>query len=179
MHGGEIYGEESGWLDYRLYERMPGTKGGLWTYRRLLDGAHFAPRRRHDLTMFNWPGNDYRDRSIIDRPARSRSRPALQDAKRVSLGFLHWLQTEAPASGDRRGAPELMLRPDVMGTADGLSKHPYIRESRRIVALKTIVEQEVSAQFQRGPARGALRRFGRRRLVPDRHPPLRPRRRRR
>ncbi len=38
-----------------------------------------------------------------------------------------------------------------MGTADGLSKHPYIRESRRIVALKTVVEQEVSAHFQPGP----------------------------
>ena len=69
----------------------------------------------------------------------------------MSLGFLHWLQTEAPATADRRGAPEIMLRPDAMGTADGLSKHPYIRESRRIVALKTIVEAEVSAQFQPGP----------------------------
>jgi hypothetical protein len=44
-----------------------------------------------------------------------------------------------------------MLRPDAMGSADGLSKHPYIRESRRIVALKTIVEPEVSAHFQAGP----------------------------
>jgi len=61
------------------------------------------------------------------------------------------LQTEAPASGEWRGAPELKLRPDLMGSADGLAKHPYIRESRRIVALKTIVEQEVSTQFQAGP----------------------------
>ena len=49
------------------------------------------------------------------------------------------------------GAPELLLRPDVMGTADGLSKHPYIREARRIRALRTVVEQDVSAEFQRGP----------------------------
>ena len=28
VHGGEIYGEESGRLEYRLYDRMPGTKGG-------------------------------------------------------------------------------------------------------------------------------------------------------
>jgi hypothetical protein len=150
VHGGEIYGEESGRLEYKLYERMPGTKGGLWTYRRLL-AAHLvgecAPR---DLTMFNWPGNDYRDRSIIDRPAAEVA-ASLQDAKRVSLGFLHWLQTEAPTVADRHGAPELMLRPDVMGSADGLSKHPYIRESRRIVALKTIVEADVAAQFQPGP----------------------------
>jgi hypothetical protein len=37
-----------------------------------------------------------------------------------------------------------------MGTQDGLSKHPYIREARRIKALKTIVEQEVSANDQKG-----------------------------
>jgi hypothetical protein len=133
VHGGEIYGEESGWLQYSLYDRLPGTKGGLWTYRRLVE--------ERELAMFNWPGNDYRDRSIIDCPPRE-AVSALQDAKRVSLGFLYWLQQEAP---------ELKLRPDVMGSADGLSKHPYIRESRRIRALKTIVEQEVSANYQKGP----------------------------
>ncbi|MEP7303775.1 MAG: FAD-dependent oxidoreductase [Caldimonas sp.] len=150
VHGGEIYGEESGRLEYRLYERMPGTKGGLWTYRRLLSAELLGARAAHDLTLFNWPGNDYRDRSIIDRPAAEVA-ASLQDAKRVSLGFLHWLQTEAPATAGRHGAPEIMLRPDAMGTADGLSKHPYIRESRRIVALKTIIEPEVSVQHQPGP----------------------------
>jgi FAD dependent oxidoreductase len=150
VHGGEIYGEHSGWLEYRLYDRLPGTKGGLWTYRRLLDRAQFGGALRHDLTLFNWPGNDYRDRSIVDCAPIDTAR-ALQDAKRVSLGFLHWLQTEAPATGARLGAPELRLRPDVMGTSDGLSKHPYIRESRRIKAVKTIVEQEVSAHYQKGP----------------------------
>jgi len=134
VHGGEIYGEESGWLQYSLYDRLPGTKGGLWTYRRLVE--------KQNLTMFNWPGNDYRDRSILDCPPLDAAR-ALQDAKRVSLGFLYWLQTE-------QQAPELLLRPDVMGTGDGLSKHPYIRESRRIRALKTIVEREVSARYQTG-----------------------------
>ena len=150
MHGGEIYGEASGWLDYRLYDTMPGTKGGLWTYRRLLDRASFPGAVSHDLTLFNWPGNDYRDRSILDCPPIEAAR-ALQDAKRVSLGFLHWLQTEAPAAGARLGAPEIRLRPDVMDTDDGLSKHPYIRESRRIKSVKTILEQEVSARYQHGP----------------------------
>ncbi len=150
VHGGEIYGESSGWLDYRLYDTMPGTKGGLWTYRRLLDRSAFEGRVAHDLTMFNWPGNDYRDQSLLQGSAADTAR-ALQDAKRVSLGFLHWLQTEAPATGTRRGAPEIRLRPDVMGTADGLSPFPYIRESRRIRARKTIVEQEVSAHHQPGP----------------------------
>ena len=98
VHGGEIYGETSGWLDYRLYETRPGTKGGLWTYRRLLDRDRFDGSVAHDLTLFNWPGNDYRDRSILEGGALAAAQ-ALQDAKRVSLGFLHWLQTEAPADG--------------------------------------------------------------------------------
>ena len=38
-----------------------------------------------------------------------------------------------------------------MGTTDGLAKHPYVREARRIRALRTVVEQDVSAQFQPGP----------------------------
>lgn len=150
VHGGEIYGEESGWLEYRLYDRMPGTKGGLWTYRRLIDAAQFPGRFAQDVTMMNWPGNDYRDVNILDLPARAMA-AALQDAKRVSLGFLYWLQTEAPATGTRRGAPELLLRPDIMGSADGLSKHPYVREARRIKALTTIVESDVASAFQTGP----------------------------
>ena len=77
VHGGEIYGEASGWLDYRLYEPRPGTKGGLWTYRRLLDRDRFAGSIAHDLTLFNWPGNDYRDRSILEGSALAvRTRPA-------------------------------------------------------------------------------------------------------
>lgn len=38
-----------------------------------------------------------------------------------------------------------------MGTTDGLAKHPYIREARRIEALRTIVEQDVSAELVDGP----------------------------
>jgi len=150
VHGGEIYSERSGWLDYRLFDAMPGTKGGLWTYRRLLDHTAFDGYAAHDLSMFNWPGNDYRDRSLLQGSAHDAAQ-ALQDAKCVSLGFLYWLQTEAPTTGTAQGAPEIRLRPDVMGSVDGLGKYPYIRESRRIRARKTIIEQEVSAHHQAGP----------------------------
>ena len=149
VHAGEIYGDESGWLAYRLFERMPGTKGSLWTYRRLLHANSLPSVSPHDVSLINWPGNDYRDRSILDLPARATA-TALQDAKRVSLGFLHWLQTEAPSKNDRLGAAELQLRADVMDTDDGLAKHPYIREARRIRALRTILEQDVSVEFQTG-----------------------------
>lgn len=149
VHGGEIYGEESGWLQYRTYERMPGTKGSLWDYRRLVDASGF-PSYECDLSIINWPGNDYREFSILDKDPRAMAQ-SLQDAKRVSLGFLHWLQTEGEATAERNGAPELLLQPSIMGSNDGLSKYPYIREARRIKALKTIVEEEVSVDFQSGP----------------------------
>ncbi len=149
VHGGEIYGEESGWLAYRVLERMPGTKGSLWTDRRLVDAAQFGGHFSADRALINWPGNDYRDARITEGSAEQMA-AALQDAKRASLGFLHWLQTEAPAEGDRLGAPELRLARALMGTADGLSKYPYVRESRRIRALRTVVEQDVSAAHQTG-----------------------------
>jgi hypothetical protein len=38
-----------------------------------------------------------------------------------------------------------------MGSPDGSRKHPYIRESRRIVALTTVREHDVSVHFQPGP----------------------------
>ena len=148
VHGGEIYGEETGWLDYRVFEEMPGTKGPLWRYRRLVDAAQF-PAFAHDITMFNWPGLDYRDLPVVDQDPATLAR-ALQDAKRVGLGFAHWLQTEVPDPSGPPGFPELKLRPDVMGSADGLAKYPYIRECRRIRARKTIVEQDVAVAHQPG-----------------------------
>jgi FAD dependent oxidoreductase len=149
VHGGEIYGEETRWLDYRVFERAEGTKGGLWTYRRLVDHTLFPGVHDADLSLINWPGNDYRDVSILDLSPLEQAR-ALQDAKRVSLGFLYWLQTEAPGLGPEgpHGVPELRLRPDVLGTVDGLAKFPYIREARRLRALTTVLEQDVSAAHQ-------------------------------
>ncbi len=151
VHGGEIYGEETKWLEYQMLDQAPGTKGGLWAYRRLIDGSLFPAGSGYsnDISMINWPGNDYRDESILDCAPLEQAR-ALQDAKRVSLGFLHWLQTEAPRPGAPRGFPELKPRPDIFATDDALGKHPYIRECRRIRALRTIREQEVSAEYQRG-----------------------------
>jgi len=150
VHGGEIYGEESGWLDYHLFEPTSGVKGPLWEYRRLVEATQFPGHYENDVTMFNWPGTDYRVRPLVDQTPEALA-ACLQDAKKVSLGFAYWLQTQAPNSHAATGFPNLLLRPDVMGTQDGLSMYPYIRESRRIKALKTIVEQDVALAHQPGP----------------------------
>jgi hypothetical protein len=80
----------------------------------------------------------------------------LRAAKNLSLGFLYWLQTEYPHSGGR-GFAGLRLRPDLLGTADGLAKHPYIREGRRLRGLATLREEDVSRQANPGRLRGRFR----------------------
>ena len=52
-----------------MFDRRPNTKGGLWDYRRLVDGARLGLGPDADISIFNWPGNDYREASIIDAPA--------------------------------------------------------------------------------------------------------------
>ena len=72
----------------------------------------------------------------------------LERAKQLSLSLLYWLQTEAPRPDGGTGWKGMRLRPDVVGTEDGLAKYPYIRESRRIRAEFTVIEQHVSTEFR-------------------------------
>jgi hypothetical protein len=54
------------------------------------------------------------------------------------------MQTEAPRPDGGTGFPGLRLRPDVMGHDDGLAQAAYHRESRRIRAVTTVTENDVS-----------------------------------
>ncbi len=129
----------------------------LFYYRQILDQTHFAPGAFHSsMSLINWPQVDYWLGPIIDVEAEERARH-LQQAKELSLSFLYWMQTEAPRHDGGYGYPELRLRPDVVDTLDGLAKYPYIRESRRIQAEFTVVEQHVASDI-RGE-RGAERFF--------------------
>jgi len=58
------------------------------------------------------------------------------------------MQTEAPRPDGGTGFPGLRLRPDVMGSADGLAQAPYHRESRRIRAVTTVTENDVSFEVR-------------------------------
>ena len=69
----------------------------------------------------------------------------LEDSKQLSLSLFYWLQAEVPRPDGGKGWPGLRLRGDIMGTEDGLAKYPYIRESRRIKAVFTILEEHVGA----------------------------------
>ena len=137
------------------YDFFPGRKPfSLWSYRRLIDKTQFAPSLyQSDITMVNWPQNDYWLGPIIDVDPRERQRH-IDGAKQLSLSFLYWMQTEAPRPDGGVGYPGLRLRKDVFDTEDGLAKAPYIRESRRIKAHFTILEKHVSAEdLQEEPIR--------------------------
>ncbi|KAF4495041.1 fad-dependent oxidoreductase [Fusarium agapanthi] len=59
--------------------------------------------------------------------------------------MLYYLQTGCPrADGKGTRYPGLRLRGDITGTEHGLAMAPYICESRRIKAVTTIVEQDLS-----------------------------------
>lgn len=109
----------------------PDLDKDLWRFRRIAARNLFAPGAyRSDITLVNWPQVDYWEEPVLDGHAAG--------ARELSLSFLHWMQTEG-------GFPGLRLRGDVVGdTPDGLAKHAYIREPRRLQALTTVREQDIA-----------------------------------
>jgi hypothetical protein len=136
-------------LERREVTLDPRADGGgsgplnLWIYRRIVRQRHFAPGFcRSDVTLVNWPQNDYWLGNLHDVPAAEAARH-LEGGRQLSLSLLYWMQTEAPRTDGGQGWKGLHLRPDITGTEDGLAMAPYIRECRRIRAEFTVVEQHV------------------------------------
>ena len=78
---------------------------------------------------------------MADKPAEDVA-VYLEESKQLSLSLMYWMQTEAPRK-DGQGYPGLYLRPDLVGSDDGLALAPYFRESRRIKAVFTVTENHV------------------------------------
>jgi hypothetical protein len=124
----------------------PGTGLNLWHYRRIADRQNFKPGAYPgDICLVNWPQNDYWLGNLCEVSAETAAKH-LHRAKQLSLSLLYWMQTEAPRPDGKTGWPGLRLRADVVGTEDGLAKYPYIRESRRIKAEFTVLEQQVGTE---------------------------------
>lgn len=115
----------------------------LWNYRRIIAKDNFVPGTYSgDISTVNWPQNDYTLGNLIG-ASETDFNYHVGRAKQLSLSLFHWLQTEAPRADGKQGWPGLRLRKDLMATDDGLAKYPYIRESRRIRALFTVLEEHV------------------------------------
>ncbi len=141
--------------DYRVADgAITGVFTGSypwWTYRRFMAGALFQDGR-NDVAMINTGSNDYKG-GIYPTGDPEADTVTLKLGRLASLGYVYWIQTECPRDdgSGHKGYPELMLRYDVFGTADGLSPLPYIRESRRIKAVKTVLADELLRCSQPGP----------------------------
>lgn len=127
----------------------PGEQD-LWTFRRIRYGGHYEPPLP-DITLVNWPHIDYWLAPVTGRPEDERT-ASLAAARELTRSFVHWLQTDAPRADGGTGYPGLMLRGDVMGTPDGLAASAYIRESRRIRAETTVLEQHIGVEARPGAA---------------------------
>jgi hypothetical protein len=120
----------------------------LWTYRRIADRANFvAGQYRSDITLVNWPQNDYWLGDLVTATPTEKAQH-LRRAKDLSLSFLYWMQTDAPRPDGGQGWKGLRLRKDIAGTEDGVAKAAYVRESRRIQAEFRILEEHVGTEMR-------------------------------
>lgn len=128
------------------------TGFGWWNYRKIINKNNFVPGTYpSDITMVNWPQNDYFAGNIIDVP-ETEFKKQIEASKQLSLSLLYWLQTECPRRDGKIGWPGLRLRGDIFGTDDGLALAPYIRESRRIKAVTTVTEAHVGKEQRKKEA---------------------------
>ncbi len=135
-------------VDFIPHGTTPAGILNLWHYRRIANHANFTEGSYpSDITLVNWPQNDYWLGNLYE-VSEAEAAKHLRAAKQLSLSLLYWMQTEAPREKGGPGWKGLRLRSDVTGTEDGLAKYPYIRESRRIQAEFTVVEQHVSTEVR-------------------------------
>jgi hypothetical protein len=134
----------------------------IWNFRRILCRDNFAAGAfPSDITML-MNGNELRERPLVGVPGveADANRNAARD---LTLSLVYFLQTEIEPgySGSTgvhsgRGFPGIRPRGDAFGTPDGLAGYPYIRESRRIMAEFTAVEQHFRRDVpgnENGPVR--------------------------
>ena len=113
----------------------------LFPYRRIVCSDFYTDGSQpYDVTLINWPQNDFFLGNLFDCEDAEHNKYL---AKQYTLSFVYWLQTEAPRYDGGKGYPHFRLAPEYLGTEDGLSMAPYVRESRRIKAKFTITETDV------------------------------------
>ncbi len=121
------------WKDDPRYEAL-----SVYDYRKISEDP--------PVTMMNWnPGNDYSGKNFIVPPAELQDQlsdwkgglrvAALAAAEDRALSFARWLNEQPEVAWNGRGiAPifDIDAPDNFFGTGTGLSKFPYVRETRRM-----------------------------------------------
>ena len=114
-----------------------------WDYRKVINRGSFVDGTfASDITLLNWPQNDYFAGNLID-VSEDEFKAQVKHSKQLTLSFLYWLQTECPRRDGKTGWPGIRMRKDMFDTEDGMALYPYIRESRRIKAVTTVLEEHI------------------------------------
>lgn len=138
-------------LGYGPYRDRPDAWQKIWTYRRLRGKG---PPATGDISLQNWGysakdregGNDYPFGYLFVSRADAAAEAAdwrggidlqtLAAAEDRAFGWHQWFRRQAPAGID---PGRIALCPAVLGTAHGLAKLPYIRDTRRAIGLDGFV----------------------------------------
>ncbi|MBZ0292817.1 MAG: FAD-dependent oxidoreductase [Anaerolineae bacterium] len=122
----------------------------FWHYRRIFYKDYYPKGMfRSDITLVNWPQIDYWLGPIVG-VSEEEKQKHLRACRQLSYSMLYWMQTEAPRHDGGNGYPGLRIRPDIVGTSDGLAKYVYVREARRIEAEFTVLEEHVGVEQRKG-----------------------------
>jgi hypothetical protein len=144
-------------LGFHPEGKKTGDMLNLWNYRKIINRHNFLPGTYlGDITIVNWPQNDYFPGNLIDVDQETFNQH-VEDATQLNLSLLYWLQSEVPRPDGGYGWPGIRLRGDIMGTKNGMAKYPYVRESRRIKAQFTVLEEHVGLENRKlvaGPEAG-------------------------
>ncbi len=152
--------------DPRCYRTHPWPKDPLALYasRRLIDHYGFPDIDHPDVILLCFPAIDYPldvlPQHVVEsleatEPGASRKNivqmtPAqrqiiFDDARRYSLGFLHYLQTEVhDAMPDKTHSFRRFVLSEEFGTRDRMPFKPYVRESLRLQAQYMLKQQDTT-----------------------------------
>ena len=126
---------------YEEYDENGNELFPLAVYRRIVAKDNYIDNDGiDDVTLLNWPQNDYYMGSLYSAKDIEKEK---NKAKALTLSLFYYLQTEVERYDGGYGYPNFELVYDYLGTEDGLSMAPYIRESRRIVSKFTIKEEMI------------------------------------
>lgn len=152
--------------DPRNYRDHGYPKDPLWLYptRRIIDRYNFEAITHPDVLLLCFPAFDYpvdvwpaqvaqaleatetgASKKNIAELTHAQRQIVYEDAKRYSLGFLYYLQTEVhDAMENTTHSFRRFKLSEEFGTADNLPPKPYLRESLRTKAMYMTRQQDTT-----------------------------------